>query len=184
MGCKQVFFAVTLALLVGGTLVDSRAQEASCEAENTRWDAMFKALEEALDAYRAVKEESIAPFIEQKRAERGKAPSLARIVQEALEERSQRLAEAENKCLAAADAERMAFEEWRHCASGPRTRRAAASRGPVAPAVKDRERLLAKLRDLLLDEAYAQYKNYRDPEPSAYSQYGPWGPPPQRIGYQ
>ncbi len=181
---KLVFFALPLALLIGGTPVDSRSQEATCEVEIAKWGAACKALEEAIDSYRGVKEDSIAPSIERKRTQRGKGAPVARIVQEALTERSQRLAEAESKCLGVADAERTAFEEWRDCASGGRTRRGAPSRGGgVVAGSKERERLLAKLRDLLLDEAYAQYKNHREPSPSGYSQYGPWGPG-QRIGYQ
>jgi hypothetical protein len=184
VGAKQVFFALILILLMWGVAGDSRAQDATCEEENVKWVAMFKSLNEALDSYRVVKEESVAPIIEQKRAELGKDASVARIVQASLAERNQRLAEAEAKCLSLADSERSAFEEWRSCASGGRSRRAPSARGIVVAASKDRETLLSKLRDLLLDEAYAQYKNQRDPTPSAYGQYEPWGPGQQRIGYQ
>jgi hypothetical protein len=184
VGAKQVFFALTLVLLLWGGAGDSRGQDATCEEENAKWVAMYTALNEALDSYRVVKEESVAPIIEQKRDEFGKGAALARIVQASLAERSNRLADAEAKCLSLADSERSAFEEWRSCASGGRARRAPSAKGVVATASRDRETLLAKMRDLLLDEAYAQYKNQRDPAPSGYSQYGPWGPGRQRIGYQ
>ncbi len=44
-------------------------------------------------------------------------------------------------------------------------------------AASERKRLLASLQDLLLDEAYVQYRNYQPPTPPSYSGYDqqPWG---------
>jgi len=146
--------------------------EASCDAEHDDWTRAYEILRQRMDDYRRVKEESITPRIEEEFEKNEQNVSAARIVQEVLNNRARSMEEARTKCMESAERERSAFDEWRRCARVGATRRGNPDpRGPDAM-VRQRNELLAYLQDLLSDEAYAQYKNYRDPSPASYTSYG------------
>jgi hypothetical protein len=148
-----------------------------CDAWRTRWINAFQRLRDGMDSAHQLKEGSLASRIQQEMGDRENAVSVARSVQAALKERSDALNRGRDQCRNLAMEEHQAFERWRACAVGGNMRRGAAQASGLDAAAIERKKLLASLQDLLLDEAYVQYKNYQPPTPPAYSEYDqqPWG---------
>ncbi|MCA1960204.1 MAG: hypothetical protein LDL33_05370 [Desulfomonile sp.] len=169
--------ALVFCLLVAlGAPRASAQSEGVCEAYHSEWVRVWKEIDEQMEEYARVKDESVAPRIEQLRAEHGARGSMARIVQAALQERSRRMTELRRKIQAHLDQERQAFDRWRVCASDSSRRAGGPARGN--PEIQDRERRLARLSDLLLEEAHVQYKNNRAPVPAdVYSYDAVYGGP-------
>jgi hypothetical protein len=151
--------------------------EDACEEWWSRWVAASQLLNQSMESYRHIKEASLASRIEQELKDPGNAVSVAASVQAALKERSAALEQQGRKCHEKAMSENQAFEQWRRCAGRGDPRRGGLPARSLAAAASERKRLLASLQDLLLDEAYAQYKNYQPPTPPSYSGYDqqPWG---------
>ena len=80
------------------------------------------------------------------------------------------------------DDERFAFDALRRCVSVPQNRRNSTLATALATISRDRERMLKQMQDLMLDEAYVQYKGERDNSGRAYSDYGQDQSP--RVSYQ
>jgi hypothetical protein len=166
--------ALSIGLSVWLSFVASEQTEAFCEAETSAWTQAYEALEQALESYRLLKGESVTPRIKAELEKTEPGRSIARSVQEILKERSRLLGEAKTKCLELAQAERSVYDEWRRCAeSAGGRRRHADPHGPGNVARRHSD-ILASMQDLLLDEAYVQYKNYRDPSPASYSDQAPY----------
>ena len=160
---------LTIGLVVWLSVVGSERIEAGCEPEAAGWTQAYEALEQAMESYRLLKGESLTPRIEEELKKTGQDRSIARSVQEILKERTRLLGDAKTKCLELAERERSVYDEWRRCAgSGGGRRRNADPHGPNRVA-RQRSELLASMQGLILDEAYVQYKNYRDPSPASYS---------------
>lgn len=160
---------LNISLAVWLSLLASAPTEAGCEAEETGWTQACETLKHALENYRRLKGESITPHIEAELEKTEPSRSTARSVQEVLKKRTRLLEDAKAKCLELAQSERSIYDEWRRCAgSGGGRRRNPDPQGPNS-AARQRSELLASMQDLLLDEAYVQYKNYRDPSPASYS---------------
>ncbi len=160
---------LTLGFAVWLSVVASTPTEAGCEAESTGWTQACEALKQALESYGRIKGESITPRIEAKLEKTEPGGSTARSVQEVLKERTRSLDDAKTKCLELARSERSIYDEWRRCAGdGGGHRRNPDPHGPNSVA-RQRSELLASMQDILLDEAYVQYKNYRDASPASSS---------------
>jgi hypothetical protein len=142
--------------------VSALTADASCNVEAAGWTQAYEALARGIESCRSLKQESITPRIEQELEKEPRRP-LAQSVQEVLKERSRSLEQAKTMCLELAERERSAYSEWRRCAGAGAGRRGRHDlQGPDGVA-RQRNELLASLQDVLLDEAYVQYKNYRDP---------------------
>ncbi len=98
------------------------------------------------------------------------------------QERETRLAELGRRCLELADSERSSFDEWRRCATGGVQSVTAWSAATFKSIFRERDRLMAELRDLLLDEAYIQYENHHAPATPASPSYE--ANRPSSIGYR
>ncbi|MBI4962314.1 MAG: hypothetical protein HY913_03480 [Desulfomonile tiedjei] len=159
----------------------AEALEEPCETEHERWSVSSANLRAALEQYGQIKEQSMASEITESLG-RQNTGSMARIVQSALKQRSEILAAAEAKCLKLANDEKYAFEALRRCVSTPQQRRNSSLAATLATISRDRERLLKHLQDLLLDEAYVQYKGERENSARANSDYGQDQAP--RMTYQ
>jgi hypothetical protein len=148
-----------------------------CDAWRTQWINAFQALREGMDSARHLKDGSLASRIQQEMGDQGSGVSVARGVQAVLHERSVALNRGKDQCRNLAMEEHQAFERWRACAVGGNMRRGASQASGLDAAAIERKKLLGFLQDLLLDEAYVQYKNYQPPTPPAYSDYDqqPWG---------
>jgi hypothetical protein len=180
---------LTISLAVGLSVFGSEQAHASCEAEMTGWTQACEALKQSMETYGRVKGESISPRIQEELEKKEQGRSIARGVEEVLKERNRLLVDAKTKCLELAESERSVYDEWRRCAGGGRDRRRNPDPSGPESVARQRSDLLASLQDLLLDEAFVQYKNYRDPSPPSYSSdQGPYmgGPgswrPQQQTG--
>jgi hypothetical protein len=162
--------------LFNGAVVQAQAVD-YCRGPHADWVMAQQAVRESMEAYRKVKDESVAPKIEQDLAAQTRG-STARTVQEVLRDRKQAMDEAARKVKSLLEDEKLAFSRWLRCANEGRGRPAGPSRSN--PEVRAREGLLAELNDLLTDEAYDQYKGQKGPAAAAYSGYDPrFGPEPQ-----
>lgn len=165
-----LFLSIGLCLLTGTPLL-SDTSSGPCATEHARWSNAYESLQTGMENYRQIKYESVSPRIARDMGTQGKAASIARIVQVVLKERGERLAELGQKCLELADLERSSFEELRRCASMGAQRRDNSSAVLFKSISRERDRLMAELQDLLLDEAYVQYKNHRAPAPPTSPSY-------------
>lgn len=140
-----------------------------CDAYLAEWVRVREELVERMDGYARIRDESVTPMIDQEMARAGARASMARVVQSALQERNRRMAESRRKIEEFLGQERDAFERWRLCTTDGRRRSGGTDR--TNPEIRDRERVLARLNDLLLDEAYVQYKDHRERVPTDGSSY-------------
>jgi hypothetical protein len=171
-----VITGAVVTMLWPGALLCAEGSEA-CEAQRSGWIEAHEFLEQTMSACQDVKQGPLASRINQA-MKTGQSPSIAGSVQTVLKERSVALAVAMQKCREAAALETQAFDDWRRCARGIRSRKG----DPVAVSPDSvnaaRKQTLTLLQDLLLDEAYAQYKNYKAPAAPDYADYqhSGWGP--------
>lgn len=142
-----------------------------CDAMRTRWMNAFERLKASAASVRQTKEASLASRIQQELSERGNGASVARGVQAVLKERSTALMRERSQCRDLAVQENETFDQWRRCAVGGNPRRGALQASGLDAANAERKKLLSSLQELLLDDAYVQYKNYQAPAPPAYSGY-------------
>ncbi len=176
-----LFLALGLCLLSGTPLL-SETDAGPCATEHAQWSKAYESLQAGMENYHQVKSESVGPRIAKEMASHERGASIASIVQVVLKERGERLAELGQSCLELADLERSSFDEWRRCATGGVQRRDSASAATFKSIFRERDRLMAELRDLLLDEAYIQCKNHRAPATPASPSYE--ANRPSSIGYQ
>lgn len=171
---------VCLALLGWATPLLPQGRPSECEAERGQWLNAVALLRTGMEAYRSARDESVGPRIEQDvAAGKGTVP-VARTVRAVLQERRRKMAETEDICLRQTERERFAFEQWHRC-SARGARRGGPAAGELREASADRDRLRKDLSDLLLDEAYAQYKNAR-PQTESYAESEQQRP--MNAGYQ
>jgi hypothetical protein len=157
-----LFVSIGLCLLTGTPLL-SQTTSGPCATEHARWSNAYESLQTSMENYRQIKYESVSPRIARDMGTQGRGASIAGIVQMVLKERGDRLAELGQKCLEFADLERSSFEAWRRCAAMGAQRRDNSSAVVIKSISRERDGLMAELQDLLLDEAYIQYKNHRAP---------------------
>jgi len=147
-----------------------------CRKAHQDWLGAFNQFKAGIQDYRQLKEESITPRIEEEMKGREGRPPIAAIVRTVLQERDRRLSQAGKELEKLLALEKDSFDRWKVCSSQGRRRSQAHSRSD--PEIVERDRLSAQCKDLLLDETFEQYRNYRAPVPSDYSYYGP-GPYPR-----
>lgn len=177
-----LFLGITVILVLCLGCPNSEASEEPCAAAHEKWSNSSGKLRDALQQYKQIKDESVAPEIEESLSQGRKLVPMARIVQSALKRRSDRLAEVGARCRQLADHERFAFDELRRCVSGRSQRRGNTVLVALSAISKDRESLLKQFQELMLDEAYVQYKGEREYPTDAYSGYGQNQAP--RMSYQ
>ena len=148
--------------------------EGPCEEERTRWGRTFEELKKTAEDYRRIKLEAITPILNEMTA-KGIKGSIAFTIQSALKKRADLMAEAAGVCQSAINEERVAYDSWRRCSAAGQQRRGPSSVPGPATISRERDRLMADLQDLFLDEGYAQYKG-QAPESAQ------WGYEPEQRG--
>lgn len=138
-------------------------RDGTCQRQRTEWLNALELFQQAVEDHRVLKDANIAPTIEQELREKGGRAPVARVVQEVLQQRAGKLAEAKKRVEALAGEEESSFERCKRCYSLDRSGRNALSKS--VPEVVLRERLVAQMKDQTLDEGYAQYKDSRLPLP-------------------
>ena len=175
-----------LIMTVAGTLLaiavsplycqDSRD---ACAVLREQWGSEFQTLKDRMEGLRRLKSSPLEPAIQRELASPKNGGSMAISVRAALKERTALTDVAGQECRDAADREKAAFERLRTCSPAGRQRRSNAQDSVQDTDLGERKLLLSALQELLMDDAYRQYKNYHAPTPPAYSDYGPqWGPGP------
>ncbi len=158
-------------LLVFSGATSSAIGDGPCERERIQWGHAVDTLKKAMDDYSSVKNESVTPKINEIMAI-GTRNSMAASIQLALRERANRMAEIGSLCQEAAAKERIAYDIWRRC--GASQQRKSPSPPPFPAMVsRERDRLVAQLQDLLMDEAYDQYKGQAAVSANGSSGYEP-----------
>jgi hypothetical protein len=154
-----ILIAVMLVFL---GIVQPAAAQDPCETQRLQWLEAFDALKQGMEDYRLIKTASIMPRITEVFSN-GNRASMAAVVQGILKKRGDRMAEAGNLCQDLAARERQAYDLWRKCNPAGQQRKNVPSQLSPGTVSKERDRLLAALHDLLLEEGYAQYKGYQAP---------------------
>jgi hypothetical protein len=162
---------LSLAAIFLGEVAVAAPEEGPCAAAYKQWAQTHELLKEAVHALREAGAESVEPRINQTLTD-GTRLSLAQKIQSVLKDRRRKITEAARKGTDAAEQERESFEQLRRCSASDSQRRAA-TQATLNAVTRERSKLLADLQDLLLDEAYVQYKR-ESPNPApTYSGYGP-----------
>jgi hypothetical protein len=160
-GCT---FWVFVAVLSVGPGFSASFDQTPCSPEYSQWMAAFQSLRENMDFLRQAKDDSITPKIENQMNSGDRQMTVAEKIQAVLAERTRTIAEFQARSMESLQRENQAFEKFRRC--GPfDTKRSSHSNFEFNELSRERNRLLSGLRDLLLDEAYVQYKK-DNPEPS------------------
>jgi hypothetical protein len=175
--------SIVLCLLMGTPLLSETLSD-PCATDRVAWSNAYEALQAAMEGYRRIKNESVGPLIAREMDAHDRGLSIARVVEVVLKERGKKLSELGRQCLELANVELSFFEHWRRCASAGVQKRDSASVAAFKKISRDRDRLMAELRDLLLDEAYVQYKNHRAPAAPASPSYEANGPSSTGLGYR
>jgi hypothetical protein len=137
-----------------------------CAGEFAEWQSALEKLNSNMTALAERKSDPIESKIEQALKDRKPEQSTAVIVQAIVRDRNAAVSEAGNECARLAQIEQMVFERWKRCRNfetGART-----PLGQDAAIVRDRSARLSRLEDLLLDDAFLQYKK-EAPNPTSYS---------------
>ena len=173
---------ICLVLLLVCAAVPARCYDfpEECGGPATQWLEAYHRLRDAVEELRKAKKDPVGPKIEEKLAKKSFKVSTAVIVRRVLDARKARIAQARDEITKLLGAEQERFNGLRKC--GPVRRRFRALSKTV-PELAERKRLKSRLSELLLDEAYVQYKNFRAPSSSSsYSsrsrrtlQWGPYG---------
>jgi hypothetical protein len=168
-----------VAVLGFQTMVWGQDPELSpCSKAYSEWQQAFGALAQEMESLSNLKRESLAPTIASELNSRGKASSIAQVVHGVTGRHNRAVAELGEECVRLADSEKIAFEQWRRCRSSePRGR----DDHSAAGAMRERSQRLVELQDLLLDDAFLQYRKESPNPPSAYSR-GQDSNPERRIG--
>ncbi len=154
-----IFTGLLLLVHCPGLLADDDA--ASCQSAQENWSKAFTLLKERTDALRDAKEQGVTQRIEEKLSGGNRGESIARAVRSVLEQHRKNMAEARLGCGEVAEMERIAFEQWRRCSVGRRGPRGSSSSEKPEAVLQERNRLLTLLSELMLDEAFAQYRKSR-----------------------
>ena len=167
----KVLIAIVGILLLFSGATRSAIGDGPCERERIQWSDAVDSLKKAMDDYSSVKNESVTPKINEIMAI-GTRNSMAASIQLALRERANRMAEIGSLCQEAAAKERTAYDIWRRC--GASLQRRNPSPQPLPATVsRERDKLVAQLQDLLMDEAYVQYKGQAAVSANGSSGYEP-----------
>lgn len=173
--------AVALVMILAGVPGWAENQEGDCSENWSRWRQAFAMLKENAAGVHSTKQESITPEIERALQEKGGRLPMARIVQSVLEDQRQKIGSATEKLREASNIEEAAFSALRDCLGRREFRKASKS----DPDLIERKKVEGSLRNLLLDEAYAQYSTDRGRATTSRSDSrsygGPYGPSP--FGY-
>jgi hypothetical protein len=162
--------ALGLSLLFFGGTIPAKAQQGACDPLREQWVASFTLLQRGAEEYRRIKEESVGPSISKHLQSRSET-NIARAVRAVLAERKRRMAEAETRLRSLAEEERVAFRRWNDCNPGGRWAKAGSPSQTPRSVTNERRQLRAAIDDLLLDEAYLQYKHTSPRRPPEYSDY-------------
>ncbi|HMK35607.1 MAG TPA: hypothetical protein VK463_11100 [Desulfomonilaceae bacterium] len=150
----------------------STASDSSpCPEEYAQWRSAYEQLAHAVDSLRETKQETIEPRINSLLAD-DKRLSVAQNVQVVLKERNRRIEEAGSKGIEAANREKWAFEQLRKCGLSDSPKRSHSPKADLNGVVRERNRLLTELQELMAEEAYVQYKRESPNPPSQYSGSG------------
>ncbi len=166
-----ILLSIGLCLLTGTPLLSDNTLSGPCATEQAKWSNAYESLHAGMEAYRQIKNASVGPRIAREMEAHQRGVSIARIVEFVLKERGNQLGEFGRRCLEMAEVERSSFDEWRRCATAGAQKRDSSSAATLKKVSRERERLMAELQDILLDEAYFQYKNHRAPDAPAYPSY-------------
>ena len=159
---------VALICTISWMNVSAMTAHASCDVEAAGWQRAYEALVRQIESCRELKNESITARIEQELQKTGPHRSMAQCIQEVLKERARSLGEVKTTCLELAEREKSVYAEWRRCAGTAGGRRSRPDQQAPDGVARQRNELLVLLQDVLSDEAYNQYKTYREPSRSSY----------------
>jgi hypothetical protein len=140
MMLRSIAAAGILIILAGLTLAAHAYGQ--CEIESDKWSEAFEALKKVVEDYRAIKDESVAPKINQIMS-KGSRITMANAIQSVLKDRADRLAEAGSACQDAVAREKTAYENLRRCTGADRQRKNGPQQNAPATVSRERERLLA-----------------------------------------
>ncbi len=184
-------------VMLGSVPLIGLAQENPCNGARGELVNASRELKAEAAKYKQALEQSVTPEIQEELSGKEGKASIAAVVRRVLNRRAQRLSEIRARIDTLMSMERIAFSDWQRCATKAGGRLEKLS-GESRNVVQAHQKLAAELSDLLLDEAYRQYKDYRDPSPpsgpyygSAYDSQAPYsrqrspypGPYGDRYGY-
>jgi hypothetical protein len=177
-----LILSIILVALLGSETASLCADtwEGPCANEYSRWSTSVSTLRESMDSLRQVKQQSLRSDILDAVSRAGSGVTTARIVQSLLDKRNRLVAQGTETCRRLADEERFAFDDLKRCAASGSQRRGYTAQA-IAPFAREREKVMAELRDVLLDEAYVQYKGERDVAPASAGS-DPW--PQSRVSFE
>ncbi len=138
----------TACLLIATLASYAAAQDRAgrCAAEYDEWFKALADLRNQLEVYGQVKGESLEPGImDRLRKSSGTETTMARIVQSALREHEQKVAEADKKVRRAADQERYAWASRRACLRSSRSRSNKSDKALLQTALEARRDVLKEL---------------------------------------
>lgn len=151
-------FTGFLLLLVHCPSLFADDDAAPCRSARENWSKAFNLLKERTDALRDAKEHGVTQAIEEKLSGQKQSGPIARAVRSVLDQRRKSMDEARFGCGEVAEMERIAFEDWRRCSVGRQGPRGSSSPERPEAVLQERNKLLSLLSELMLDEAYAQYR--------------------------
>jgi hypothetical protein len=138
-----------------------------CASKFSDWMTSYENLKTTIDSLTEVKRNSVEPLIKQALESKKPGITISQVVQYIVSTRNQTLSKMTSQCLRLAEVEKYAFEQLKRC------RGAESKKEDPSLSNLFRERLskLSELQELILDEAYVQYRRESPNPPAAYSRY-------------
>ncbi len=169
---------------------DQDPKDSTCAQSYTEWFQAYEVFGKSLNNFSVAKKASVEPLITEAMSDVKSRKTISSIVQSVLRHRGARIADLSNEVVSAAENEKILYEHFRRCRMGE-----VKSKNDrfVSEIAQERSTKLRELNELLLDEAYVQYRKESPTPPTAYtragdrnpgSQWEPYGYSNRRMGYE
>jgi hypothetical protein len=143
------------------------------------WTGILQELRAAMDRPEILGNQSVTDAVREKVEAPGRTESIAQAVRGVIKQKNSLLEEAQATCLHLSEQEKMAYKNLGKCVSSGAAKKDTSLTADFKSLSKERDLVLADLKRVLADPAFAQYQNQQPPSPNDYqeNQYSHYQPP-------
>ncbi|MDQ1238617.1 MAG: hypothetical protein QG577_802 [Thermodesulfobacteriota bacterium] len=172
---------------------DTTFAQSRCAAEMEEWTGILQGLRAAMAQPEILENQSVTDAVREKVEAPGRTVTIAQTVRGVIRQKNSLLEEARATCLRLSEKEKLAYKNLSKCASSGAAKKDTSLTEDFKSLSKERDLVLADLKRVLADPAFAQYQNQQPPSPNDYqeNQYshyqspnrGQWGGYPPQSSY-
>jgi hypothetical protein len=165
--CCLLLACVFVGFFIG---LDTTLAQSKCSAEMEEWTGILQGLRAAMDRQEILRNQSVTDAVREKVEAPGRTETIAQAVRRAIKQKNSLLEEAQATCLHLSEQEKLAYKNLGKCASSGAAKKDTSLTADFRSLSKERDLVLATLKKVLADPAFAQYQNQQPPSPNDYSE--------------